>query len=927
MPKWPRNYENANDVYGNNEVYGKGRYPISEDDHWHSGIHIYFLTGAENNEVYSFIKGELAAYRISKTPKTVILPKRIGETRWKELTPTEQELYIPVDKTYELKSKVPKNVPNDKYNNNFILLRHFFRVKEEGKYIDKYFFTLYTNIKSVNDNDAQVYGLRNAPKKIPFYCKYIFKVNNGRVINYVEKEGKKLFPESLCFFWEKDQNNYYCKFDAYEQVIEVNKSEIRSLNERIFKPIKEGVVVNSSNISHHAQNDPDKYNNELNEKKLATLKITAEFKGCKKEAGKFYVFLVNKNDDRIILKQGFEIKGNIEVYVRKTDIKERGSLNSAICNATKKGIKIYERRIASDILEEGKEFELDEPEKLLNLPNGYQQYFELKRKSDNEKAQSILLSDGVNNAPLSVRIAFNTDFSFDKTEIQPENKKTYIDEEMVLGYAHMTPLNKSGNAYYDVALIFKDINFMNNNKCEAVERYYIPPSVEHYILKNNDKNNPDFEVVRSNYPQIIMATGSNIKRTFNNHVVYYDEFIYEGKYYYLQTETARQYKINMLDWKKLFRVLTKEVKTIDEEINGLEFIKKNYPWNRDGSNEGAGSKLKDSNPNWYNEKGREETWKTKSIKRSIICKHHLEWDKEKYLENGRIKQKIQNSYCSGYSIDELRYFREMVEALDIWGDLKGKNIAGLDTNNNSFWFTHPVYFINHLDKAGLIDFNPYKGKNFLPRRWTFDITLEEKNVYKVTSNPGFAPLFTKGYPEYEGNIFDGFAVPTGYFNQEYYNSTKKEIYPHEGVDFRGSYNTKIISFISGQVIYAGWTDTTYGMVLIVANERGKGIYLLGHLSGFESSIKEGSLVKPNDIVAYVGRSSYIKETKEKKGDYFVPHLHVSYYDVEYKEKGKDTGIYGTNNGDLRSFDDEAVIGWNKPTERDPFNHGIKKGEN
>lgn len=122
----------------------------------------------------------------------------------------------------------------------------------------------------------------------------------------------------------------------------------------------------------------------------------------------------------------------------------------------------------------------------------------------------------------------------------------------------------------------------------------------------------------------------------------------------------------MTEWKKFFRVLDREADNDNEKTRGLDFIRENYDWRVDERNVGA--VLMDSNSNWWNEK--KETQKTKSIKRSIVCGHHLEWDEDFYIENNRVKPVIRNSY--GVWRSDEKYFIDKVRAVDIWGGLKNK---------------------------------------------------------------------------------------------------------------------------------------------------------------------------------------------------------------------------------------------------------------
>jgi hypothetical protein len=50
-----------------------------------------------------------------------------------------------------------------------------------------------------------------------------------------------------------------------------------------------------------------------------------------------------------------------------------------------------------------------------------------------------------------------------------------------------------------------------------------------------------------------------------------------------------------------------------------------------------------------------------------------------------------------------RHFKDIVHALDIWGEIEPLKISKFE--RNSFWFAHPVYFINHLDKTRFLNRN------------------------------------------------------------------------------------------------------------------------------------------------------------------------------------------------------------------------------
>jgi hypothetical protein len=90
----------------------------------------------------------------------------------------------------------------------------------------------------------------------------------------------------------------------------------------------------------------------------------------------------------------------------------------------------------------------------------------------------------------------------------------------------------------------------------------------------------------------------------------------------------------------------------------------------------------DGNPDWKFLVKERETEEVAAYKRRLVCKHPMEWDKSLY---------------KGIN-DE--HFKSVIGAIDIWESISGKQIAGF--SRNAFWFAHPVYFINHLNNAGLL---------------------------------------------------------------------------------------------------------------------------------------------------------------------------------------------------------------------------------
>jgi hypothetical protein len=88
-------------------------------------------------------------------------------------------------------------------------------------------------------------------------------------------------------------------------------------------------------------------------------------------------------------------------------------------------------------------------------------------------------------------------------------------------------------------------------------------------------------------------------------------------------------------------------------------------------------------------------------------------------------------------------------------------------------------------------------------------------------------------------------------------------------------------------------------------------------------IQAGTFVQPTNIVAYVGDSGYLSETYWSTHD-SAPHLHISYYDVQYDENkdqpnSSNPYIVKNNNGQLIFGKELIPANW-----RNPFDYSIKR---
>lgn len=276
--------------------------------------------------------------------------------------------------------------------------------------------------------------------------------------------------------------------------------------------------------------------------------------------------------------------------------------------------------------------------------------------------------------------------------------------------------------------------------------------------------------------------------------------------------------------------------------------------------------------------------------RKVECTHPLEFDSAKFDKIKDEYDKRKEWTMGSMSESSANALRAQTKIRDIWTD----GLCNIFKKNN-FFFVHPIYFLNHLDKAGLFEFNPYHDYK---KSYKAETTLQ-KSTRKIgdhlesgelngnLDNPGFAPLAAKGtkgsseFPEYMGMVFGRCTSP---FNILRVRSNLKEGLRHTGVDLasgNGS-ETDIICLIHGE-IWGTYYDTNYGNVMIVRNTKENLLYMLCHLSSFS---KTNGAVNPNEVVGKLGK------TGEWGGS--SAHLHLEVRKITEK-KSRDVYHYDKKN--------------------------------
>jgi len=95
---------------------------------------------------------------------------------------------------------------------------------------------------------------------------------------------------------------------------------------------------------------------------------------------------------------------------------------------------------------------------------------------------------------------------------------------------------------------------------------------------------------------------------------------------------------------------------------------------------------------------------------------------------------------------------------------------------------------------------------------------------------------------------------------------------HEGTDIFANYGTPVRATAYGVIELKGWNK--FGGWRVGIRDTNNLYHYFGHLGGFEKGIHVGSIVKPGDIIGYVGSTGYGPPGTSGK---FPPHLHYGIY--------------------------------------------------
>jgi len=139
---------------------------------------------------------------------------------------------------------------------------------------------------------------------------------------------------------------------------------------------------------------------------------------------------------------------------------------------------------------------------------------------------------------------------------------------------------------------------------------------------------------------------------------------------------------------------------------------------------------------------------------------------------------------------------------------------------------------------------------------------------------GFAKLFREaGTVQITGNSFP---IPLRYNYS--YRSTWGDARgwggrrSHEGCDVFASTGTPVLATAHGVVEVAGWNK--FGGWRVGIRDLNNIYHYFAHLSAFNKGIKRGAIVKPGQVIGYVGSTGYGRPGTSGK---FAPHLHYGMY--------------------------------------------------
>jgi hypothetical protein len=378
-------------------------------------------------------------------------------------------------------------------------------------------------------------------------------------------------------------------------------------------------------------------------------------------------------------------------------------LNASSQTYKKNGITIYDNNNNTNgnvlgILTGGTEFELEDPQEFWRQYNQTDNFFvALKREKDTERKRYLHFKKRPSTiAGQDIEVLIKRREKYKSNADDPNDPVVICDGSPPGGYElmdHDTLLGKSVEQiavykeHYDLVLFFnKDkTNFFNT---QALDGYRIPAGIKLYAKATPANNIIRFHDVPDRTEEMIVLddgtvneneTGSN--RTFRG-------FFYKGNRRYMLTTDISGYRDKILNWDENF-INVGNANNNNSRLMGEIFeLVKEYFRSRNKTERGVEKE-------WNFRTIYKEPSIVKQLKRKLVCRHPLEWDRDLYIDGGQAPFWLKPGWAG-------RQFMEKVEATDIWSGLRGRTIEGLNLTANDFIFAHPVYFANYLNQEGLL---------------------------------------------------------------------------------------------------------------------------------------------------------------------------------------------------------------------------------
>jgi len=824
-----REFKTAEYIFGSteNRIF-EGRFPVGQNGFWHSGIHIRSPT------IHPLLEGQLVAYSIPETYTNVRRPRNISQTEWETLHGYERALYeVSGSKTvFRNMRQVVKNTyrlvnppQHERYTNGFFLIRHRLRttVMGEGSQPKQLeFFTLYTNVApAAGEEDFQpLQRARGQFPEIPFYKKIGLKVaalerSAHHQHRYIEGNGQRIFHGNSCEFWFNSDDplaKLDCIFVEGTRVIEITLPEA-SITNRINPRYQ--TPRNSSVRIYRENMTEQEADKNLDSFAVTTLKPGVSFR--KSIAIQFQDFARVRVDQGEVEEEE-KIEGEFAFFIVRISDLERDTNTPGTGTFNIDGLGVnpdHEQGTVAGIA-------------VSNAANGSANTLDVL-----ESGTEFELEDP--QGFWQNRNQAEQFFALKREDGNGQNR-----------YARINPSNDEG---LQVSIV-RDERYtigqtvVTNDKGQMLDQYALLG--EPIIQLDTDGGNP---VPNSQHFDLVLLFEKN-------------DFLQEGspfglyEYFDILDKIADGSAISLR--RRIFEAAVEAIKLkgnivlpIPREVieRGIERV-----WNLITAG---------------NER-REE----KMLKRRLVSRHPLEWNKSLYLdEKGAVRpQTLKDFGITNKEREEI--FIKHIEAIDIWSGLQDQTISGLDLSENNFWFAHPAYFADTLFRTGILDrsFNPYEGKTITVL--ADEINLKKRDQKDIQYSPGFTVILRDN--DDRGYVFNGvrYAHSTGLFNMPRRNSEGRNII-HTGVDFgAGEPNRRVVSLIHGRVWACTWQGSVnaragltggLGKIMLIKGIGDDKLYLLAHLADYLRDVN--AIIEPHDHVAITGTTGF--STAE--------HLHVEVF--------------------------------------------------